>query len=188
MKGKNVKGYIGLFLGLAAILLILVSAFVPMTSLTGFGMNGKTNFFGNINIAIAWGGVILAIAAIVFGAMSKKDADKKGPRKPGVVIGIICLIIGLMCVAVISLFSTITEFINSNGQSGMIADIVKDNDDLRKQMDNVIKAIQKSAGVEETGITGSAAKAESSANDEAKASEASDNAAAEENDADSAEN
>ena len=65
---KNVKGYIGLFLGLASILAIIVSA-IPMTKLTGFGIDGKINFWGNTNLIIALLSIPLAIAAIVFGAM-----------------------------------------------------------------------------------------------------------------------
>ncbi len=154
MQKKNVKGYIALFLGLASIVLILVACFVPMTKLTGFGLGGKVSFYGTANVIMIVGAIVCAIAAIVLGAMSQKDADKKGPRKSGVVIGILCTIIGILASLIIGLFSTMTEFINNEGQSGVIADLIKDNKDVKKAMDDAIKALQKGADVEETGLPG----------------------------------
>lgn len=162
MEKKNVKGYIGLFLGLASIILILVGVFVPMTKLTGFGLGGKLSLHGTPNIAMIWIAVVCAIAAIVFGAMSKKDADKKGPRKPGVIIGILCVIFGLISALTVGLLSSMTEFINSEGKNGMVAEMVKDNDDLKKTMDELIRGLQKGAEVKETGLPGYVAKNEAS--------------------------
>ena len=61
MKEKNVKGIIGLSFGLVAIACAVLSA-IPMTSLTGMGLDGKMSFFGNINIIFA-----LCTVSIVYG-------------------------------------------------------------------------------------------------------------------------
>ncbi len=152
MQKKNVKGYIGLFLGLASIILILAACFFPMTKLTGFGLDGKMSFFGTPNVIMIWSAIGCAVFAIIFGAMSKKDADKKGPRKPGVIIGIICIILGLLASLVVGFMTSVTEFINSEGETGMIAELINDNKDVQKTMDDLLRAMQKAAGVEEKGF------------------------------------
>lgn len=154
MEKKNVKGFIGLFLGLASILLIIVSLFCPMEKLTGFGLDGKVSLHSSANVAIAVIAVACAIAAIVFGVMAKKEADKKGPRKSGFIIGIICVILGLIAAGLVAFMSSFTEYINSDGKNGWIAESVKSDKDMKKTMDDLIRGLQKGAGVEETGIPG----------------------------------
>ena len=171
MNRRNTKGYIGLFLGLASIAAIIVAVFVPFTKLTGFGIDGKITFFGTINVALCWIGVVLAIAAIVFGAMSKKDADKKGPRKSGVIIGIICIVLGLIASLVVGLLSMFTEFINSEGTDGVIANIIRDDPNTKKQVDDVIKGIQEMAGVKKNGILSSESTPQASDNTESEVSD-----------------
>ena len=95
MKGKNIKGIIGLCFGLLAIVFVALSM-IPMTKLTGMGLNGEVSFFGQINVVFSLCVLVSAVIAIIFGAMSKKDADKSAPRKSGVIIGIIFIIIGLI--------------------------------------------------------------------------------------------
>ena len=95
MKEKNVKGITGLCFGLIAIVFAALSM-IPMIQLTGMGLNGEISFFGQINVVFSLCVLVSAVIAIIFGAMSKKDADKPGPRKSGVIIGIIFIIIGLI--------------------------------------------------------------------------------------------
>ncbi|MBQ9460782.1 MAG: hypothetical protein IJU51_02530 [Clostridia bacterium] len=148
----NVKGVIGLITGLAALGLLGTAAFLHPEKLTGFGINGKMSFFGMTNIIMAWSGVAIAIAAIVFGVMANKKKDTKGPKKAGIVIGIIGVIIGLAVAGVVSLFSSITEFVNSDGKSGMLAEAISNSPDSQKNIDDFVRALQRSAGVEETGF------------------------------------
>ena len=143
MKEKNVKGIIGLCFGLLAIVFAALSM-IPMTKLTGMGLNGEVSFFGQINVVFSLCVLVSAVIAIIFGAMSKKDADKPGPRKSGVIIGIIFIIIGLISFGVTSSFSAITEYINSDGRTGVIAESVKDNPEQQKQMDDVVKVFKDS--------------------------------------------
>ena len=143
MKEKNVKGIIGLCFGLLAIVFAALSM-IPMTKLTGMGLNGEVAFFGQINVVFSLCVLVSAVIAIIFGAMSKKDADKPGPRKSGVIIGIIFIIIGLITFGITSSFSAITEYINSDGRTGVIAESVKDNPEQQKQMDDVVKVFKDS--------------------------------------------
>ena len=147
MKEKNVKGIIGLCFGLLAIVFAALSM-IPMTKLTGMGLNGEVaffGFFGQINVVFSLCVLVSAVIAIIFGAMSKKDADKPGPRKSGVIIGIIFIIIGLISFGVTSSFSAITEYINTDGRTGAIADTLKDNPNQQKQMNDIVKAFKDSA-------------------------------------------
>ena len=148
----NVKGVIGLVLGLASLALLGTSAFLPTEKLTGFGIDGKMSFLGSINVILGWSGVVLAIAAIVFGILACRRKDTKGPRKSGIVIGIIGVILGLAVAGVVGLFSSLTEFINSEGKSGMLADSIRNDTSAQKTVDDFVKALQRSAGVEETGF------------------------------------
>ena len=147
--GTNVKGWIGLLLGLAALVTILIAALLPMEDLTGFGFDGKVRFYGTINVVICWIGIGLAVTAIVFGALSKNEKNKKGPKNSGIVIGIITTILGLLAALCVGFFSAVTEFINTEGEGGMIAVLVKDNESARKQFDDLIKDLKKASGIKE---------------------------------------
>ena len=133
MKEKNVKGIIGLCFGLLAIVFAALSM-IPMTKLTGMGLNGEVAFFGQINVVFSLCVLVSAVIAIIFGAMSKKDADR-----------IIFIIIGLISFGVTSSFSAITEYINTDGRTGAIADTLKDNPNQQKQMNDIVKAFKDSA-------------------------------------------
>lgn len=104
---KNVKGYLGLTFGLLSVLFIIL-AFIPTNPLKGIAIN----LHGSINVIFGWVACGLAILAIVFGALSKRDADKKGPRKAGVIIGIFAVVISLLSVMVVSLSATLADYIN----------------------------------------------------------------------------
>ena len=49
--------------------------------------------------------------------------------------------------------TSVTEFINSEGETGMIAELINDNKDVQKTMDDLLRAMQKAAGVEEKGFS-----------------------------------
>ena len=83
---KNVKGFIALFAALAAIILTVVGC-MPMTKVAGFPMwSGVSQILGYIALA-------LCLVAIVFAILSFRDKDKKGPRKTGMILGILCLLV-----------------------------------------------------------------------------------------------
>lgn len=149
---KNVKGFIGLFLALASIVLIIIAYMVPMEKLTGFGIDGKLTFYGNANFVFVWISVACAVAAIVFGIMAVRHKDQKGPRKVGIILGIICVIAGLLSALVIGLLSMVTEYINADGKTGAIAEFLEKDSSQKENVDKIIRGLQKAAGVPETGI------------------------------------
>ena len=106
---KNVKGFIGLFAGLAAFVLIGIALFVPTNPISGTSLA----LHGSFNIIIALVGAVLGIIAIVFGIMSRKDADKTGPRKAGVIVGVFAVIIALMSTGICALTSTVADYANN---------------------------------------------------------------------------
>ena len=108
---KNVKGFVGLISALLAFGLIIV-AFVPMTPLKDFNIN----FYGGINTTVALVAAVLSLVAIVAGAMSVKHKDKKGPRKAGIIIGVLTLIISLIFLGILSAASLITDYANGTNQ------------------------------------------------------------------------
>lgn len=149
MKDKNVKGIIGLCLALASVLLIIIS-FIPMTKLTGFGIDGKISLYGQVNIVMAFAALVCAIAAIVFAVMAKKHSDKPGPRKAGLIIGIICILISLIALLTTTLVSSLTEYINNEGKSGTIYEAIKDDPDMKREMDDLVNNIIQSNNIQES--------------------------------------
>lgn len=131
---KNVKGFIGLAAGLLSIVLFIAAFLVPTAPIKG----STVKFFGQINLILCGAAVILAIVAIVFGAISKKDADKKGPRKAGVIIGIIMLIFSLLGSLLMNLLVQITDYAN-NGKNSAIYELIKDNPESLKALDKAVE-------------------------------------------------
>lgn len=134
---KNVKGFIGLFSGLLSIVLVLVAVFVPLEPLKGLGVN----WHGKVNVYIAVGAIVLAIVAIVFGILSRKDVDKKGPRKAGIIIGVIMVIISLIATGILAISYMMTDFIN-NGEESTLYQSAKDDPEQLKQLDEISQGIK----------------------------------------------
>ena len=105
---KNVKGFIGLFAGIAAIVLAAVALFVPTYQIKGSSLS----LHGDFNVYISLIGALLGLAAIIFGIISLKGKDKKGPRKSGIVIGVIAIIVSLIISGVCVLFREIVNYAN----------------------------------------------------------------------------
>lgn len=131
---KNVKGFIGLFTGIAAFILIGLALFLPTYKIAGtsIALHGTTN----IIMAIVAG--VLGIIAIVFGIMSKKDRDKKGPRKAGVIIGIFAIIISLISAGVCALTKTLVDYANGVPNSAFS----QLDDESRKSIDKALDDIR----------------------------------------------
>lgn len=112
MEKKNVKGFVGLFAGLLSFVCIFISL-IPMEKI----IDSNTKFYGSTNTTLAVIAAVLGIVAIVAGAMSKKDSDKKGPRKSGVIIGIFAVIISLIAAGTTAVLSTVTDYANGKDVS-----------------------------------------------------------------------
>ena len=83
---KNVKGFIALFAALAAIILTVVGC-MPMAKVVDFPM------WSGVNQVLGYIALALCLVAIVFAILSFRDKDKKGPRKTGMILGILCLLV-----------------------------------------------------------------------------------------------
>lgn len=130
---KNVKGFIGLFIGLAAFIVIII-AMVPFTPINGTSIN----FYGRINSTLALIGAGLGVVAIIFGALSVKDKDKTGPRKAGIIVGIFAVIIGLIFSGVAGLLSVFTDY--ANGVPGNA--ISQLDESQRKDIDKALEQLK----------------------------------------------
>ncbi len=131
---KNVKGFIGLFSGLAAFG-CLIASFIPLEEIQG--SNG-IKFYGSINTRLAFIGFILAIVAIVFGALSKKYIDRKGPRKSGIVLGIFAVIISIFAMGITGVCSMVTDY--ANGKSTALVENVSPEE--RQQIDDLVAQLK----------------------------------------------
>ncbi len=130
---KNVKGFIGLFIGLAAFIVIII-AMVPFTPINGTSIN----FYGGINSTLALIGAGLGVAAIIFGALSVKDKDKTGPRKAGIIVGIFAVIIGLIFSGIAGLLSSFTDY--ANGVPGNALSQLDESQ--RKEIDKALEQLK----------------------------------------------
>lgn len=140
---KNVKGFIGLFAGLAAFVLIGIALFVPTNPIIGTSLA----LHGGINIILAIVGAVLGIAAIVFGIMSRKDADKKGPRKAGVIVGVFAVIIALMSTGICALTRTVADYAN-NVPGNALSQV---DEETRSNLDKAIEQLRQQYPAEEQG-------------------------------------
>lgn len=131
---KNVKGFIGLFAGLAAIVLIVLAFFVGAETIVG----SSIALPGKMGVILSLVAIVLGIVAIVFGVMSRKDKDKKGPRKAGVIIGIIAIIIALFSSAICFLTHTFVNYANGKLDEEIVSQLdEKSRNDLDKLVDQI---------------------------------------------------
>ena len=133
---KNVKGYIGLCAGLLSIILVIAAGTLRLEPIKG----SSVKFYGSANVYMCVAALVIAIVAIVFGALSKKDADKKGPRKPGVIIGIIMIFVSLIGMLFTGGASLITDYAN-NGENSKLYQALKDSDDGEKTLSDLDRTI-----------------------------------------------
>lgn len=129
---KNVKGFIGLFSGIAAFILIGVALFVPTNPIQGTVIA----LHGSVNVALALIGGLLGIVAIVFGIMSRKGRDTEiGPRKAGVIVGSFAILIALISCGICSMTQLIADYAN-----GVPGNVISQMDPAaRQEIDNSLQ-------------------------------------------------
>ena len=110
---KNVKGFISLFAALAAIVLIIVGC-------CRLGTIAGTRFWVGTNSVFGWLALLCCLIAIVFAVLSFKDKDKKGPRKTGMIIAILCILPSFIPVELGAAGSAVDDY--AKGQNNMISD------------------------------------------------------------------
>ena len=109
---KNVKGFIALFAALAAIILTVVGC-MPMAKVVDFPM------WSGVNQVLGYIALALCLIAIVFAILSFRDKDKKGPRKTGMILGILCLLVVWVPMVLGWLGGLVTGYVN--GDNNVIA-------------------------------------------------------------------
>ena len=131
---KNVKGFIGLFAGLGALLFVILSICVLAEPIKG---SSKT-FYGSMNVGFAVVAIFLSIAAIVFGILSIKGGkEKKGPRKSGIIVGAVMLFIAFIATIVIGMLALVSDYANNGEKSFLYESILKDKPDSQKKLDEL---------------------------------------------------
>ena len=110
---KNVKGFISLFAALAAIVLIIVGC-------CRLGTIAGTRFWVGTNSVFGWLALLCCLIAIVFAVLSFKDKDKKGPRKTGMIIAILCILPSFIPVGLGAAGSLVDDY--AKGQNNVISD------------------------------------------------------------------
>lgn len=139
---KNVKGFIGLFTGLAAFILLIAAFLIPTAPIQGTVIS----LYGGANVIMALIAAALGITAIVFGIISIRDSDKKGPRKAGIIIGSFAIIISLLSSGIFALTGALTDY--ANGKKDTVFSQIDNKS--RAELDKSIKELKEAFEAEQT--------------------------------------
>lgn len=132
---KNVKGFIGLFAGLTAFILIGIALFVVTNAIPGSAIKLHSGW----NVTLALIGGLLGVIAIVFGIMACRHKDRKGPRKAGIIIGVFAILISLSATGICALSQAFGDYAN-NVPGNALSESMKP--EQREDADKIIKAFQ----------------------------------------------
>jgi len=135
---KSTKGMVSL---IAALLCIgcIIGSLVPFTKITIEGTSKSFTFFSDINVILAVVAIPLALIAIIAGAMAGKDKDKSGPKRVGMVIGIIGIIVAIFACGVSCIMNEMGKFVS--GKDSVLTESAKNDPNLKKQLDDFKKQI-----------------------------------------------
>ena len=131
---KNVKGFIGLFAGIASVILAVVALCVLTNPIAGTTLA----LHGSVNVIIAVIAAVLGLAGIVFGVMSLGNTKAKGPRKAGVIVGVCAFLIALSAAGICALTGAFADYAN-NVPGNAISQMDKDS---RQEMDRMVKQLR----------------------------------------------
>ena len=116
---KNVKGFISLGCAIGAVA-CFVLGLIPMSSNAVFNP-----FWGDINTVFGIISYCLCAAAIVFAILSFRDKDKKGPRKTGMIISIVCILFAWLPLLFGFFGSSVNAYLNGNNDN-FVAEAMND--------------------------------------------------------------
>ena len=131
---KNVKGIIGLICALASVILTGAAFCLPTSKING----SSISLYGSINVYMCFGAAFLGLLAIIFGILAVRDRDKKGPRKAGIIIGAIAIVIAMCSAGICGLVSAMVDY--ANGKSDTI--VSKLDDETRRNLDEMIDRLK----------------------------------------------
>lgn len=130
---KNVKGFIGLFSALAAVVCTVI-AFVPLAPISGTSVK----LWGGTNVTLGICGIVLGIIAIIFSIMAIRHSDQKGPRKAGLIIGIIVTVFAAVAAIIGGIFGMIVDYANGK-DTGIFSQM---DDSQRKEIDDMLNQLR----------------------------------------------
>lgn len=132
---KNVKGFIGLFSAIGAILLALAALFFPTAHITGSSLSLP----GSMNVTMAAIAAGLGVIAIIFGILAVREPDKQGPRKAGIIVGVFAILIGLGSAAFCGMFGMIADYANKVPGNALSQSLPEDQ---RQSFDKMIDELR----------------------------------------------
>lgn len=132
---KNVKGFIGLFAAIGAIVLALAALFFPTAHITGSSLSLP----GSMNVTMALIAAGLGVLAIIFGILAVREPDKQGPRKAGIIIGVFAILIGLGAAAFCGIFGMVADYAN-NVPGNTISQSLDESQ--KKEFDKLVEQIR----------------------------------------------
>lgn len=132
---KNVKGFIGLFSAIGAILLALAALFFPTAHITGSSLSLP----GSMNVTMAAIAAGLGVIAIIFGILAVREPDKQGPRKAGIIVGVFAILIGLGSAAFCGMFGMIADYANNVPGNALSQSLPEDQ---RQSFDKLIDELR----------------------------------------------
>ena len=130
---KNVKGIVSLVAALLAIVCIVI-AFIPTAALR----DTSVKFYGGTNVVFAAIAIPLGLIALIAGIMSLKQSDKKGPRKTGMILGILAILCAIFATAATSILSVVTNYANNPNDPAFSSMSQEQKDTIDKLIDQIV--------------------------------------------------
>lgn len=131
---KNGLGFAGLFCGLASLILTGVALCLRTGKIEG----SSVSLYGSVNIYLCFGAAALGLIALVLGILAVRHRDRKGPRKAGIIIGIIAIIIAMGSAGICGVVSSVVDY--ANGKPNTI--FSKVDGETRQQLDELVEKIK----------------------------------------------
>ncbi len=136
---KNVKGFISLFTGIAAVIFIILAFAVRTAKIKG----SDTVFYSFKNVGFAGLAFLFGVVALIFGILSIKGGrEKMGPRKSGLILAIVMIIVSFFSFFVTAFFAAVTDYAN-RGEKSFVYESIKNDADSKKFFDDFVKELRK---------------------------------------------
>ena len=119
---KNVKGFIGLFAAIGAIVLALAALIFPTAHISGSSLSLP----GSMNVTMALIAAGLGVLAIIFG-------------KAGIIVGVFAILIGLGAAAFCGIFGMVADYAN-NVPGNTISQSLDESQ--KKEFDKLVEQIR----------------------------------------------
>ena len=132
---KNVKGFIGLFAAIGAIVLAFAALIFPASHISGSSLSLP----GSMNVTMALIAAGLGVLAIIFGILAVREPDKQGPRKAGIIVGLLAILLGLGAAALCVILGMVDDCAN-NGPGNTLSQSLDES--KKKEFDKLVEQIR----------------------------------------------